>query len=45
MGCLETGGTEVVNWLRCIVSGVGFLVVSRRELVLSLGVLRWGDSW
>ena len=31
--------------LRCIVSGVGFLVVSRRELVLSLGVLRWGDSW
>lgn len=25
--------------LRCIVSGVGFLIVSRRELGLSLGVL------
>ena len=47
VGCLEMGGTEVGYglWLKCWVSSF----VSRRELglslVLSLGVLKSGDSW
>lgn len=43
VGCLEMGGTEVGYglWLKCW----GFFFVSRRELGLSLGVLKSGDSW
>ena len=48
VGCLEMGGLEVGYglWLKCW----GFLPLkSRRELglslVLSLGVLKSGDSW
>lgn len=46
MGCLETGGTEVGYGFKVYCQwGCGFFFISRRELVLSLGVLKSGDSW
>ena len=46
VGCLETGGTEVGYGFKVYCQwGCGFFFVSRRELVLSLGVLKSGDSW